>query len=51
MVMAILSLIAAVHRSIVLGYKESYMFYILFVISSLMYFLRNYMGKKKGKSN
>jgi hypothetical protein len=47
MTIAILALIAAVHRTIVLGFKESYIFYIFVLIALLMYFVRNYMSKKE----
>jgi hypothetical protein len=45
MIIAITSLIAAVHRTIVAGIKESYIFYIFVIISILMYLIRNYMSK------
>lgn len=51
MVIAILCLIAGIHRSWILGIKESYLFFIFVIVALLMYFLRNYLGKqKKNKS-
>jgi hypothetical protein len=52
MIIAIISLIAAVHRTIVLGFKESYIFYIFVLVAALMYLIRNYMSKnEKNKKN
>jgi hypothetical protein len=52
MIIAIISLIAAVHRTIVLGFIESYIFYIFVLVAVLMYLIRNYMSKnEKNKKN
>jgi hypothetical protein len=46
MIIAILSLIAAIHRTWLLGIKESYLFFIFAIVAFLMFLLRNYMGKQ-----
>jgi hypothetical protein len=46
MTVAILSLIAAIHRTVVMGFKESYIFYIFVLVGLLMFWIRNYMSKK-----
>ena len=51
MIIAIMSLVAAVHRTVTLGIKEAYIFYIFVLIAVLMYSVRNYMGKKEKNSS
>jgi len=46
MVVAILCLIAGVHRSWTLGIKESFLFFIFAIVALLMYLLRNYLSKQ-----
>jgi 4-hydroxybenzoate polyprenyltransferase len=47
MIVAILSLIAAIHRTVVMGFKESYIFYIFVLVALLMFWIRSYMSKKE----
>jgi hypothetical protein len=49
MVIAIFSLVAAIHRSWIAGFKESYLFFIFAIIAFLMYLLRNYLSKNDKK--
>ena len=46
MVVAILCIIAGIHRSWILGINESFLFFIFAFVALLMYFLRNYLGKQ-----
>jgi membrane protein implicated in regulation of membrane protease activity len=46
MIIAILCLIAAVHRTWLLGIKESYLFFIFAIVAFSMYLLRNYLSKQ-----
>lgn len=45
-IVSITCLIAAIHRSWMLGFKESYLFFIFAIVAFLMYLLRNYMNKQ-----
>lgn len=51
-VVGIISLIAAIHKTWLFGFKESYLFFIFAVVAFLMYLLRKNMGAsdKKPKS-
>jgi len=46
MVVAIMCLVAAIHRTYSSGFKESYLFFIFAIVSLLMYLLRNYISKQ-----
>ncbi len=43
-VVAIISLIAGIHKTWMFGFKESYLFFIFAVIAALMYLLRRNMN-------
>ena len=51
-VVGIISLIAAIHKTWLFGFKESYLFFIFAVVAFLMYLLRKNMSAsdKKTKS-
>ncbi len=51
-VVALVSLIAAIHKTWMLGFKESYLFFIFAIIAFLMYLFRKNMTTpgKKSKS-
>jgi len=51
LVVAIMSLIAAVHKTWMFGVKESYLFFIFAVIAFLMYLVRKKMGDSNKKQN
>jgi membrane protein implicated in regulation of membrane protease activity len=46
MIVAIVCLITAIHRTWLLGMKESYLFFIFAIIAFLMYLLRNFLSKQ-----
>ena len=46
MVIAIMSLVAAVHRTWLSGFKESYLFFVFTGVALLMFFLRNFLSKQ-----
>lgn len=46
MIIAIMCLIAGIHRTWLLGIRESYLFFIFAMVALLMYLLRNDMGKR-----
>jgi len=41
--------VAAIHRTYLLGIKESYLFFIFAIVAFLMFLLRNYMSKQDNK--
>ena len=46
---AVLSLVAAIHKTVNLGFKESWYFYGFVLIALLMWFVRNTVRKKREK--
>jgi len=46
MIVAIMCILAAIHRTYISGFRESYLFFIFAAVSLLMYLLRNYMSKQ-----
>jgi len=50
MIIAIICTVTAIHQTWKSGINESYRFFIFAGISLLMYLLRNYLSKKKQKS-
>ncbi|MCF6240606.1 MAG: hypothetical protein L3J74_04585 [Bacteroidales bacterium] len=47
MIVAILSLIAGVHKTWLLGIEKSYLFFIFAIIAFIMYLIRKNMGTPK----
>lgn len=49
-VVGIISLIAGIHKTWLLGIQESYLFFIFAIVSFLMYLLRKNMGAQDKKN-
>lgn len=46
MAVSIMSLIAAIHRTWISGFNESFLFFIFAIVAFLMFLLRKYMSKQ-----
>lgn len=49
-VVGLISLIAGIHKTWLLGIQESYLFFIFAIVSFLMYLLRKNMGAQDKKN-
>ena len=46
LVVALLSLIAGIHQTVTMGFRESWLFFIIALVGFLMFFLRRNLRKK-----